>query len=162
MGALSDDAVRAVTPTEKDPMSRTGWRAGRRVVLGLVVGLAVGLGASWWLDGPSHTEPSPSAERQHGDRSRLLAAWRRSASATYTLEGVFRRTTEERGPVDDPLVVVQRGTDRIALGYGSWDGVVDGRGVHCLRSGRSGPFQGCEVGEPVDRDEEVRAELDRL
>ena len=65
--------------------------------------------------------------------------------------------------LDDQLVVVQRGEeDRIALGYGSWDGVVDGRSIRCLRTGRSGEFRDCTVGGAVDREATNRAELSEL
>jgi hypothetical protein len=154
----SDDAVRAVNRVEKDPMPSDGWRAVRRAGVGLVVGLAVGLGLTWFVVGRG--DDAPSAGR--GDRARLLAAWERSQHATYTLEGSFRRTTDDGNVVDDPLVVVQRPPDRIALGFGSWDGVVGGRSVHCVRIGRSGAFRDCVVGEEVDRVATDRAELEQL
>jgi hypothetical protein len=102
--------------------------------------------------------PDPAAAR-----SALVAAWQRSQHATYTLEGRFRRTTSDGDRVvDDPLVVVARPPDRIALGFGSWDGVVGGRSVHCVRDGRHGAFTGCSMGGRVDRAAQLRDELDQL
>lgn len=144
--------------SEKDPTTSDAWRAARRALLGLVVGLAVGLGATWWA--ADRSDDPPRAERS--DRDRLLAAWKRSQRATYTLEGAFRRTTEGGTIADDRLVVVQSPPDRIALGYGSWDGVVAGRGVHCLREGRSGEFRDCVVSDAVDRVVTDREEVERL
>jgi len=132
-----------------------------RALVGLVVGLAVGLGLTYLAIGDDPDRPR-GGDDVPSDRDVLLATWGRSQRATYTLEGVFRRTPDEGEVVDDPLVVVQRGEDRIALGYGSWDGVVDGRSVRCLRSGRSGAFRDCTVGDQVDRDEANRVELREL
>jgi hypothetical protein len=128
--------------------------------MGLAVGLVVGLGVAFLAmgrsEGPDHGDRGPS------DRDRLVSAWARSQRATYTLEGTFRRTSHGRRVVDDPLVVVQRPPDRIALGYGSWDGVVGGRSVHCLRTGRHGPYHGCVDGGPADLATEDRDDLAQL
>lgn len=75
----------------------------------------------------------------------LLAAIRRSHAATYTAEGTFERTPSSGSPITDEVVVVQDPPQRMALGYGSWDGVVDGRGVHCIRDGRDGAWLDCEA-----------------
>jgi hypothetical protein len=73
----------------------------------------------------------------------LLAAVGRSERATFTVEGTFRRTTADGKSVEDPEVIVQRPPDRLALGFGAWSGVVDGRAVQCVRAGRHGAFTSC-------------------
>lgn len=92
----------------------------------------------------------------------FVAAWQRSLSSTYRAEGRFRRTVAGERLIDDPLVIVQRRPDRITLGFGSWDGVVGGRAVHCEREGQTGPFVDCYVGEPADQVALDRAEMDEV
>ena len=108
-----------------------------------MAGVLVGVAVAWvaWGGGHSHAgavEPSNRVQEQA-----LLAAVRRSERATFTVEGSFRRTTDDGKHVEDPEVIVQRPPDRLTFGFGGWSGTVGGRTVQCVRDGRHGPFTSC-------------------
>jgi hypothetical protein len=123
----------------QDPTTSHPWRTR---LAALVAGVLVGGAIAWVaLHGHAHTvavEPSNTIQERA-----LLGAVRRSAHATFTVEGSFRRTTDDGKSIEDPEVIVQRPPDRLALELGAWTGVVGGRAVQCLRDGRHGRFTTC-------------------
>jgi hypothetical protein len=123
----------------QDPTTSHPWRTR---FAALAAGIIAG-GAIAWAVWHGHTpvnavEPSNKAQEQA-----LLAAVERSERATFTVEGTFRRTTDDGRTIEDPEVIVQRPPDRVALGFGAWSGVVGGRVVQCVRDGRHGAFRSC-------------------
>lgn len=140
--------------------ARTGraQRTGPRVAF-LVLLAAGGTVFGWWALG-ARDDPSPRPGADAG--SDFLVAWERSLVSTYRAAGTFRRTVGGEQLIDDPLVIVQRRPDRITLGFGSWDGVVGGRAVHCEREGLDGPFRDCYFGEPADQEAMDRSELGEI
>lgn len=154
MASGNDDVNGVQVPTSSRP-----GRA-RRLRGVLLVALALsGTAVSWWALGRRVDERRDSAPDAG---AAFVASWQRSLEATYRAEGSFRRTVAGERLIDDPLVIVQRRPDRITLGFGSWDGVVGGRAVHCEREGRTGPFVNCYVGEPSDQVALDRAEMDEV
>lgn len=154
MASGNDDVNGVQVPTSSRP--------GRvRLFRGvLLVALALSGTASGWCALGRRADERREPARDAG--AEFVAAWQRSLSSTYRAEGRFRRTVAGEQLIDDPLVIVQRRPDRITLGFGSWDGVVGGRAVHCEREGRTGPFVNCYTGEPADQVALDRAEMEEI
>jgi hypothetical protein len=121
---------------------RTTSRRWRTRLAALVAGVLLGVAVAWaaWGGHPRAGAVEPSNRAQ--ERA-LLAAVRRSEHATFTVEGSFRRTSDDGKRIEDPEVIVQRPPDRLTLGFGTWSGTVGDRFVRCVRDGRHGPFTSC-------------------
>jgi hypothetical protein len=132
-------------------------RAARAIALG-AAGAVVVLGI--WLVWRDSSVAANSDDRREAAIA-FLDAWETSRETTWKVIATFERTPSNgSGALSSPLEMVQRPPDRLVRQFGSVAGVLDGEEVGCS-TGPDGETQ-CRIGAPVDYDEEVATELDRL
>jgi hypothetical protein len=129
----------------------------RAIALG-AFGVVVALGI--WLVWRDNSAAANSDDRREAAIA-FLDAWAISRESTWKVIATFERTPANgSGALSSPLEMVQRPPDRLVRQFGSVTGVLDGEEVGCS-TGPDDETQ-CRAGAPVNYDEEVATELDRL
>lgn len=102
--------------------------------------------------------PSPArAAHDPAAAEALVAAYRRSRTAAYTVESTFHRRLRSGQEFAMATRVVQRPPDRLTIGETSIDGELGGTRVGCTRPD-GGDWQ-CRKGGPVDGAATVAADV---
>lgn len=131
---------------------------GRGALAGAVTGVLIVVVSAllgWTPDvgGPETSAAPPSPQAAEA----FVAAWDRSLTGSWVVEGGFERTSlQGRGTLRTPVRTAQRPPERLVVGFGSAESRLDGRLLSCTTA-PDGSLR-CQEGGPAPPYAEERAD----